>query len=296
MCWTSNDKDEQKMHQPMLKKAFSIGEISYLNEYEVRGLIYEIFYLNAYLSDFLTLNPGSIILDVGANIGIFALFALKKCNEDAFVHCFEPIPSTFQYLENNLALYKDNVCLHNTGISNVLEDCYIDFTLFGNANTTATYRPMDKLISNYNPLLNYNTLLSIASIHNKKLYYKLKFLPFMRNYLIKKNYQKKTAETIVNCKLTSLGSFIENNKFTHIDFLKIDVEGSEVDVIKSIHPKQFPIIKQLSIEVHDIENRVERLANYLRKQGYIIKITRSHFFERLGFNQHMIHAKLASQK
>ncbi len=114
----------------------------------------------------------------------------------------------------------------------------------------------------------------------------------MRNYLIKKNYKHQTLETKVRCHLTALGRFIENNQITRIDLLKIDVEGAELDVINSIKPEQFSLIKQLSIEVHDIDNRVEKLVSYLQKQGYITYVDRNPIFAELGFNHHMIYAKL----
>ncbi|HAT9649275.1 TPA: methyltransferase, partial [Legionella pneumophila subsp. pneumophila] len=113
-----------------------------------------------------------------------------------------------------------------------------------------------------------------------------------RNYLIKKNYKHQTLETKVRCHLTALGRFIENNQITRIDLLKIDVEGAELDVINSIKPEQFSLIKQLSIEVHDIDNRVEKLVSYLQKQGYITYVDRNPIFAELGFNHHMIYAKL----
>ena len=279
------------MPYPIKKKQFSIGELYFVSEFEVQFLIHEIFYQLTYLSDFLTLNPDSVILDVGANIGIFSLFAINQCNGNAQIYSFEPIPATFQCLEKNLASHKNIVTLYNEGISNVTTDCYKDFTLFGKDFATATYRRTDKLISNYAPLLNYSTLLEITKTTNKTLYYQLKYLPFMRNYLIKRNYKNQTLETKVRCKLTSLSGFIETNKLNHIDFLKIDVEGAEMDVIQSIHPKQFSIIKQFSIEVHDIDNRVTKLAGLLSEQGFSVKVCKNPMFESLGFNHHMVYAK-----
>jgi multisubunit Na+/H+ antiporter MnhE subunit len=58
------------MLHPNTKKKFSIGELYVVNEFEAQFLIDEIFYQLTYLSDFLTLTPGSVIVDVGANIGI----------------------------------------------------------------------------------------------------------------------------------------------------------------------------------------------------------------------------------
>jgi FkbM family methyltransferase len=42
-----------------------------------------------------------LIVDLGANIGIFALFAARK-SPDAKILCFEPFPSTFKRLEDNI--------------------------------------------------------------------------------------------------------------------------------------------------------------------------------------------------
>lgn len=273
------------------RKHFTIGDLYFINELEVYGLIYEIFHQKSYLSDFLTLSAGAVVFDVGANVGIFSLFALKQCNYNTEIYSFEPIPATFTCLKKNLARFKHNVHLYNTGMGNAPEDCSIDFTLFGDSSVTATYKPMDKIISNYQPLLEYDTLLKLSSLQNKSLYYQLKYLPFLRNYLIKKNYKNQTSETKVKCKLTSLGRFIEKNQITHIDLLKIDVEGAELDVINSINPEQFTLIKQLSIEVHDIDNRVEKLVTYLQKQGYVTYVDRNPIFAELGFNHHMIYAK-----
>lgn len=279
------------MTEQILYKKFPIGNLYFINEHETRGLIYEIFYQNTYFLNNLDLNPGSIIIDVGANIGLFSLFALKQCQYDALIYCFEPIPSSFECLQKNLAPFHNKTFLYNLGISDVAEDCSIQFTLFGNDLSTATYKPMDKMISNYNPLLDYDILLKISQYRDKFLYKQLKYLPFMRKHLIRKNFQRQTSEKKVLCQLTSLGQFIEKNEITHIDFIKIDVEGAEFDVVKSIKTTQFPMIKQLCIEVNNINNRVEHLTLYLQEQGYLTEIHRNPIYEELGLNQHMIYAK-----
>jgi FkbM family methyltransferase len=42
-----------------------------------------------------------VILDIGANVGAFAIWAFTKWPE-ATIHCYEPNPSNFEYLKNNL--------------------------------------------------------------------------------------------------------------------------------------------------------------------------------------------------
>ena len=279
------------MQHTIKEKNFSIGNLSFINELEIEFLIYEIFHQSNYLANFLTLNPGSIIIDVGANIGIFSLFAIKKCSGDAQIYSFEPIPITFHCLQKNLSPHKNTIKTYHQGIANVSADCYKDFTLFGQDIATATYQKTDKLLSNYAPLLHYNTLLKMTQTTNKRLHYALKYLPFMRNYLIKQNHQQQTRQTTIQCPVTSLGDFIEKQQLTQIDFLKIDVEGAESDVINSIYSHQFSMIKQCSIEVHNINDRVKKMSLFLREKGFSVQSLRNPMFEQLGFNHHMIYAK-----
>lgn len=65
------------------------------------------------------LKEGDMFFDVGANIGSYSILA-SSCKK-AFVNTFEPVPSTFQYLERNVHLNKveDLVRTFNVGVSDV---------------------------------------------------------------------------------------------------------------------------------------------------------------------------------
>jgi FkbM family methyltransferase len=54
----------------------------------------------AFLERFL--RRGDIVLDVGAHIGIFSLVAASIVGEEGQVHAFEPVPSNFEALEENV--------------------------------------------------------------------------------------------------------------------------------------------------------------------------------------------------
>ena len=51
-----------------------------------------------------------LIVDAGANIGLFSLFALSE-NDQASVIAIEPAPAAFDTLERNLSFYKEARCL-----------------------------------------------------------------------------------------------------------------------------------------------------------------------------------------
>lgn len=50
----------------------------------------------------LELDPGEVILDLGANIGAFAVWASKRF-PGARIHCYEPVPENFERLTVNVA-------------------------------------------------------------------------------------------------------------------------------------------------------------------------------------------------
>ena len=49
-----------------------------------------------------TIRKGDVIFDIGANIGYYSLLFSKLCGKEGFVHCFEPVPETFQLLLDSL--------------------------------------------------------------------------------------------------------------------------------------------------------------------------------------------------
>ncbi|MCR9255639.1 MAG: FkbM family methyltransferase [Alphaproteobacteria bacterium] len=52
-----------------------------------------------------------LIVDVGSNIGLSALFFLSR-NDHVHVHLFEPLPANIERLEENLRDFKDRYTLH----------------------------------------------------------------------------------------------------------------------------------------------------------------------------------------
>ncbi len=61
--------------------------------------------------------PDQTVLDVGANIGWYALHAADRF-PSSIIHAFEPVPRTFEYLQRNIAMNDlDNVIAHNFGLS-----------------------------------------------------------------------------------------------------------------------------------------------------------------------------------
>ena len=63
------------------------------------------------------INSNDIVIDVGAHIGLFALFAAQFC-KTGLIHCFEPIKKNFDMLVINLKINNvQNVRAYNIAVS-----------------------------------------------------------------------------------------------------------------------------------------------------------------------------------
>ena len=76
----------------------------------------------------------------------------------------------------------------------------------------------------------------------------------------------------VECPIRPLSAIVREHGVEQIDLLKIDVEKSELEVLEGIAGEDWPKIKQLVVEVHDIDKRLARVTALLRGQGYTVSV------------------------
>ncbi len=65
------------------------------------------------------LNPDSIVLDVGANIGFWSVPLARRLTRGGRLHCFEPVPGNFERLTENIRQNSldEVVSVHQLGLS-----------------------------------------------------------------------------------------------------------------------------------------------------------------------------------
>jgi FkbM family methyltransferase len=81
-----------------------------------------------------------------------------------------------------------------------------------------------------------------------------------------KNMRREEVKTV------TLQRFMQDNNITHIDFLKMDIEGAEYEVILNADQKVFQVIDKIAMEVHAVEGHSEgEITNRLRRIGYTVK-------------------------
>ena len=93
--------------------------------------------------------------------------------------------------------------------------------------------------------------------------------PFMYPFIIKR--LKKNSK-IVSCNLKTLSYIIDEKSIKKIDLLKVDCEGSELNVVEGISDNDWSLIKQLIIEVHDINGRLSYMTDLLKQKGFELNI------------------------
>jgi FkbM family methyltransferase len=74
------------------------------------------------------LKKGDTFLDIGANIGLFSLYASKVIGDLGLTYAFEPTPNTFQRLLENISINNcKNIIPVNIGLSN--KNMVVDFNV-----------------------------------------------------------------------------------------------------------------------------------------------------------------------
>ena len=79
--------------------------------------------------------------------------------------------------------------------------------------------------------------------------------------IARQNTTKKSIDVVC----TTLANLLEEHGIEEIDFLSIDTEGGELEIIKSINFEQFPV-KVISVENNLFTNNIK---NYLENEGFV---------------------------
>jgi len=102
---------------------------------EVR-IINEIWVDRCYAAQGFVPEPGWTVVDIGANKGIFALWALRQARNDLRLVCYEPSPRSFSYLERNVLGSVPADGLHNAAVGAEVGDVTL-FELVGRSGESS---------------------------------------------------------------------------------------------------------------------------------------------------------------
>ena len=270
----------QNEHPELLKQLFDLPNgmmFFHKNKSETLHVFQEIFEHHTYTKHGVNIKEGDVIFDIGANIGMFTVYAGFAAT-DARIYAFEPIPDIYECLEANARLYPFDIQTHNIGFSNKKEE------------VTFAYYPQNTVISGKYSQDNRDKEMvgDFLATQNKKA----------QDKISDKQLEEVLEQTLqsqqVNCQLYRLSDFIEQNNIECIDLLKIDAERSELDILEGIDERHWPVIKQLVVEVQDFDGRLEQIIKNLEDKGFEINSDQDDSLE--NSNIYNVYARRPNQK
>jgi FkbM family methyltransferase len=222
----------------MRRKTFGGLELAVIDDYDAdTQYIYdEVFVSQIYHHPEMRIAHRPTIMDVGANIGIYAIWAQRRY-QPAAIYCYEASPQTFVYLEDNVTRLIDGQAAQVSAVN-----CAI-------ASTSGQKLVLHQStsISGISTLLDTGKVSWIAEASA--------------------NRQLATHEVISS----TVSAEMESNRLAAIDILKIDVEGYFLEVLKGIAPKDFARIRNIVMEVDYLPEtgiKPDEVEELLQAVGY----------------------------
>jgi|GEM_PF-313343 len=206
--------------------------VAQLADAVTRAIYQEVFDQEVYLRHGVALSPGAVVLDAGANIGLFTLFVHSRVAA-ARVYSFEPIAPIFQALRANVALHAPQTRIFHCGLSDRDEEA--DFTF---------YPRMPGLSGRFAADDSGTT----RGIVRRWLETTGEALPGQQEIddLLQTYLQPETHR----CRLRSLSAILREEAIEVVDLLKLDVEKSELLVLEGLAEEDWGRIRQIAAEVH----------------------------------------------
>jgi amino acid adenylation domain-containing protein/non-ribosomal peptide synthase protein (TIGR01720 family)/FkbM family methyltransferase len=223
------------------------------NRNETEFMYDEIFAAKTYLNFGIDVPDDACIFDVGANIGLFTLFA-SQLGQRATIYSFEPIPPVFEILRLNTEIYRLNAKLFECGLSNVSEA--VSFTYYPNVSLMsgrfADATADSEVVKTFVRQQQQGSELPAAQLDD-----------LIAERLTSENF---------TCQLKTVSEVMRDEGVSKIDLLKIDVEKGELEVLKGIDEADWPKIDQIVMEVHDLDGRVKQVTELLSSRGFKIDV------------------------
>lgn len=219
------------------------AELRHYDRWQLELRIAEIFSEGVYLRRGVALEPGSLVFDVGANVGVAATFFASRC-EAGVDHSFEPVAPLHELLVENTRRFA--ACVpHGYGLASQPGTAEITF-----------YRDTADMSGLHAHPERDRALLRQALINSGRS---------------PRSADEELADRLIpermSCELRTLSSVIRELSVERVDLLKIDVEWAELDVIKGLAAPDWQRIRQLVAEVHD-RSQGAAIGTILRREGF----------------------------
>ncbi|HYY50052.1 MAG TPA: FkbM family methyltransferase [Nitrososphaeraceae archaeon] len=207
--------------------------------------------------DHFNTKQGDIVVDVGAHMGKYTIIASKRVGANGKVIAIEAHPGNYEMLNRNIKL---------NGLTNVTT---LNYAVYSKESKIKLFLPDEE--SGY-------------TMHHSVMF----------NYLSSKYpLQGKDNEKFIEVNANTLDNLLQKNGILQVNWIKIDVEGAEFEVLKG-SANILSISKDISllIEVHnpsDIDH-YKQIIDFLKPYNFKIEFEKIY---RSG-ERHMVARKISS--
>jgi FkbM family methyltransferase len=235
------------------------------NTRETQFVIDECFGQDGYVLDSLSLPANACVIDAGANIGVFALAVLGRAPE-AKIYACEPIPEIFQLLRKNATGAGNQIVPVGSGLGARSETAdfiwYPDVSILSGRHADAD--------------ADQGAVLAFLGRDPTQT-------PQLREALAGVALERLQSHR-VRCPVTTVSHLMRQHQLSHVDLLKIDVEGDEAAVLDGIEDEHWPSIDRLLIEIDDRHQRdgTTAIQARLQERGFAVTSRQAAWAERAG--------------
>lgn len=222
------------------------------NQYEFRTLFDEIYIEGQYAIDWELLPERPVVLDVGANVGIFASLVLSH-RPHARVLCVEAAPALVDILTRNFA--------DSTGVSVIAaaiseHEGIEQFSYFPNCTMLSGIGVTPKSVServqeNLTEWAEQNGFPTRSAAE----------------FAIRSADTRSQVEQIM-LPTTTVGRLVEQFDLSRVDILKIDIEGGELPVLRSLDAATWEMINTVAVEPQLVADELSELRSLLENRSY----------------------------
>jgi amino acid adenylation domain-containing protein/FkbM family methyltransferase len=193
-----------------------------------------------------------VVFDVGAHVGLFALYALER-SPALRIFAFEPCPPLYEALRKNTEKLP-NVRRFPFGLSSRVGTA--ELTFYPNLTGMSSFHPDEQ---------EERTLLAriLENLGKQEETQAAALLAGSEEYLSERLL---ASSYTVQCR--TLSDVLAETGTERVDLLKIDVQKSELEVLDGIALPDWAKIRQLVIELHDQDGRLDKIRSLLTGQGY----------------------------
>lgn len=252
------------------------------------------------------LRPGDVVFDVGANVGTFAMRAAAITEGLHFV-CVEPIPALFEALKRNFETHPllkgSKHSLHRVGLTFPDDVPEAEFLFFKRLPCDST-RHIDEKRRAFESFfaaagerarawserrMGHAVGGAVGGVVSRVV------ADLPKGKVGRWASDRATGATPVRCPLVTADKILAEAGIDEVALLKVDVEGAELEVLRGFAKSSWPRVRQVVLEGHDEDGRLEVIKNLLEHDaGFGLRVDIPEIARERGLDNFLLFAQRSS--